>query len=567
MASHRSALAAALLALGAASEAIAQDIRPGDVRPELPPPAPGEEAPRFELPPLPLPGAEGRPAAGLRLRVERFEITGSTVFEDEELARAVAPFTGRELETEELLAARDAVTRLYEDAGYRGSGAVLPDQDPTGGVVRLEVVENELAEVEVHGNRQFRDGYFASRLLRAGRAPLRLQQLEAVIQQLQRHPLIERVEAVLEPARVRGQSRLVLTVAEGARFHLGLEGSNDRSPAVGSWGGGGDASVFNLVGWGDAVTVRGQASEGVQDYEVRADAPITPWDTRAALRFRETRVEIVESPFDELEIESYARTWGAELEHPLYRDDQDEISIGVIGELRKLETQVLGLDFCFEPAADFSNPLPSCSDPRATVLRSSAGWTRRSASDVMALHSLLSFGIDAFGATRHTDRDLADGRFVAWLAQAQWAHVLPEALWDSHLVLRADLQLASEPLLSFERFAIGGRTTVRGYRENFLVTDNGVTASAELRVPIWRDALGRHRLEVVPFTDVGHGWNDGPSDPEDDVLWSGGVGLRTEPIDGVFGEVWWGGRLARVGGLGHDLQDDGVHVRLRVDVP
>jgi len=565
MARQRTTLAAVALALGVATIGRAQEIRPGDVRPELP--APGREAaPRVELPPFPEPEGESRSAAGLRLRVERFEITGSTVFSADELARAVAPFTGRELGTEDLLAARDAVTRLYVDAGYVTSGAVLLDQDPVGGVVKLEVVEGALADVEVDGNRQFRDGFFASRLLRAGRAPLRLEHLEAALRQLQRYPLIERVDAVLEPARVRGESRLVLTVSEASRFHLGLEGNNDRSPAVGSWGGAGDAALFNLAGWGDSVSGRGELSEGVGDYEVRGDAPITPWDTRAALRFRQTRVELVEAPFDELDIVSHARTWGVELEHPLYRDDQDELWVGAIGELRKLETQVIGLDFCFEPAADFSNPLPSCSGPHATVLRANAAWTRRSASDVVALRSLLSFGVDAFGATVHGDRDLADGRFVAWLAQGQWAHVLPETLWGSHLVVRADLQLANDPLLSFERFAIGGRTTVRGYRENQLVTDSGVIASAELRVPIWRDGLGRHRLELVPFMDFGHGWDEGP-DPENDRLWSAGAGLRAQILDGLFAEAWWGGQIEKVEDPNRVLQDHGVHLRVRADVP
>src|SRR5260221_12935628 len=122
--------AAAALALGLAAAAGAQNVRPGDVRPELPAPEPSAAPPRVELPPFPEPSGEHGPAAGLRIRVERFEIAGSTVFTADELARAVAPFTGRDLGTEDLLAARDAVTHLYVDAGYVTSGAVLPDQDP-----------------------------------------------------------------------------------------------------------------------------------------------------------------------------------------------------------------------------------------------------------------------------------------------------------------------------------------------------------------------------------------------------------------------------------------------------
>jgi hemolysin activation/secretion protein len=201
------------------------------------------------------------------------------------------------------------------------------------------------------------------------------------------------------------------------------------------------------------------------------------------------------------------------------------------------------------------------------VLRSQVTWTHRTQVDALALRSLTSVGIDALGATTYGDHNLADGRFVSWLAQAQWAHALPHALRDSQLVVRGDLQLTTEPLFSFERFAIGGMTTVRGYRENQLVTDDGAIGSVEVRVPLWRDGLGRHRVEIVPFMDVGYGWNDG-ADPEDNLLWSCGIGLRVQPIDHAFGEVWWGGRLEDVNDpKHHDLQDDGMNVRARVDVP
>ena len=84
-----------------------------------------------------------------------------------------------------------------------------------------------------------------------------------------------------------------------------------------------------------------------------------------------------------------------------------------------------------------------------------------------------------------------------------------EWTWAEHA------QISADPLLSIERFAIGGRDTVRGYRENQLVRDSGVVASAELRIPLWRDSLRRPLLELVPFMDYGTGWNDGPEPPDD----------------------------------------------------
>jgi hemolysin activation/secretion protein len=541
----------------------AQHVRPGDERLPLPAPAPAAPPPALELPPLtpPAPEAGGELAAGLRVQVERFEITGSTVFSEAELVERVAPWTGRFLDPEELLSARDAVTRLYVERGFPNSGAVIPDQDVTGGVVRLDVVEGWLSRVEVEGNDHFRAIYFESRLLRAGRAPLALDRIEAVLQQLQRDPLIERVDASLEPGERLGEGVLRLRVTEGRRYHLAVGSANDNSPAIGEFGGNVEGAFANLAGIGDVLFARGEFTEGLIDVETYLEVPFTPWDTRLRLSFRDTQSEIVEDPFEDLDIEASTRTYGVGIGQPVWRGEVDEVWLSVLGERRESEASVLGLEFCFEV------PTPGCADPVVTVLRFAAEWTRRTRSDVVAARSQLSVGIDALGATVVDDSDVPDGQFVAWLGQLQWAHVLPEKLLGSQIVARADAQFANDPLLSIEKFSVGGLYSVRGYRENQLVRDDAVVASLELRVPVWRDPLGRHLLQIVPFTDFGYSWNvTGPEVPSQRALWSLGAGLRATPRDWIRAELWWGGRLFSVPNPHDALQDYGVSFVVSVDV-
>jgi hemolysin activation/secretion protein len=66
---------------------------------------------------------------------------------------------------------------------------------------------------------------------------------------------------------------------------------------------------------------------------------------------------------------------------------------------------------------------------------------------------------------------------------------------------------------------------VRGYRQDALLTDNGAFASAELRVPVYRDESGV--LQLTPFVDAGTVWNSGGKDsPNPNTLVGAGVGLR-----------------------------------------
>ncbi|MGH0031138.1 MAG: ShlB/FhaC/HecB family hemolysin secretion/activation protein [Myxococcota bacterium] len=553
------ALAAVLLVL--ASGADAQTLRPGDERPELPEPAPTapEAEPHLALPPLP----EAQPDtldAGLSVVVQRFDVVGSTVFGAEALGEALAPWLGRAISSEELLAARDAVTALYHDAGYVTSGAVVPDQDVDAGVVAIQVVEGWLDEVSVRGNRRFRALYFEQRLRRAGSAPVNLARLEHALQILQRDPWIERVDARLEPGERFGASRLVLAVEEARPWHARAAVANDHSPTIGEIGPEGSLRVANLLGMGDVWTGRAEFTEGLRDLEAAFEVPITPWDTRLGVRFRDTHTEIVERPFEDLDIEASSQTWAVSLAHPVHRGETDSLWVELIGERRESESRVFGSSFCFELTD------PDCDEPTATIVRGAATWTRRTRSDVFALRSQLSVGVDALGATLESDRSVPDGRFVAWLAQAQWAHVLPESLRSTRAVLRGDLQLADETLLSIEKFAMGGQRSVRGYRENQLVRDSGYVLSGELRVPVWRDSLRRPLLELVPFMDFAQGWNQGDSTFREE-LWSAGAGLRWMPRDGVLAEVFYGAQLDEWQGPSDSLQDDGIHFRIEIDAP
>ena len=145
--------------------------------------------------------------------------------------------------------------------------------------------------------------------------------------------------------------------------------------------------------------------------------------------------------------------------------------------------------------------------------------------------------MDALGATKN-EGDIPDGQFLAWLGQFQWARRLG---WkDTQLIGRGDLQLSDSPLLGLEQFAVGGHGTVRGYRENQLVRDNGVVGSIEARVPIWKASDGRPILELVPFFDAAYSRNRKRPTIGPRTLISAGLGSRLDLGHGIRFEIYWG---------------------------
>ncbi|MEO0374911.1 MAG: BamA/TamA family outer membrane protein, partial [Cyanobacteria bacterium P01_A01_bin.17] len=117
------------------------------------------------------------------------------------------------------------------------------------------------------------------------------------------------------------------------------------------------------------------------------------------------------------------------------------------------------------------------------------------------------------------------------------------------VLLRSNLQFADRPLPSLAQFGLGGGDSVRGFRQDLLLVDNGVFGSAEVRIPILRVARRQGILQVVPFIDVGYGSNIGEDRSIDgsNTLFAGGVGLRWQWSDRITARLDWGVPFTEVG--------------------
>ncbi len=533
-------------------------VLPGSERPQLRPFDSEVESPtELDLPPIPVfeDDESARLSTGVHVHVKEFRVEGSSVFSKEELDQLTAPFSGRLISSEELLRARDAITDHYIENGYLTSGAMIPDQDASDGVVTIRVIEGVLTDVEVQGVRRFRPGYFSVRLRRAGRAPVNVNDIEAQLQLFHSDPQVARVDAQLLPGAQRGESVLLLIVEENPFYGLDLASANDNSPGVGSYTGYIEPHLSNLIGVGDQWDSQFQISDGLRQYNGRVSIPLSPFDTLFSVHYQHSESDVVEAPFDQLEIESQSDTYGITIDHPLLRTRNNEIHIGVTGEWRTSKTRLL--DTCFSFVLGTSD----CRT-KVSVLRTFAGWSWSTSNLVVAARATWSLGFHALGSTNRSS-PLPDSKFVSWLAQVQMAHRLPDEWLGTEIIARFDAQVADDALVGIEKFSVGGMRTVRGYRENQYVRDNGLVASVEVRIPIWRDRNGRTIAQLAPFFDYGRSWNNEIITHKEEIA-SVGVGIRLSPWDWLHGELYWGGRLKKAPKLSDDIQNDGIHFAIYI---
>jgi len=113
---------------------------------------------------------------------------------------------------------------------------------------------------------------------------------------------------------------------------------------------------------------------------------------------------------------------------------------------------------------------------------------------------------------------------------------------------------------------IGGRWSVRGFRENELVYDQAIVTSAELRIPLVQEREWATRLDLAPFFDQGAGANRDAQSIGQRSIGAAGVGIRWQTrFARPFGwspsvEFYWGFlRYHRNPNERGNLQDHGIH--------
>ncbi|MBW4643946.1 MAG: ShlB/FhaC/HecB family hemolysin secretion/activation protein [Goleter apudmare HA4340-LM2] len=520
-------------------------------KPTPPPTAPNPTSPKTPIVPSPsLPAPSDTVVPGNEsFLVKKIEVLGATVLKDE-IAASVKPLENSQVTFADLLQLRADITELYIKNGYITSGAfLLENQNLRAGVVKIQVVEGELEKIEITSLQRLQSVYVRSRLARATSTPLNLQRLEAALQLLQIDPVIERVNAELTAGSSPGLNILQVKITEAPAFHGGMFTANNQTPSIGSTQLGVFINHDNLLGFGDRLTTEYALTAGLNLYNISYTIPLNGNNDTLNFRLNNADSRIITDDFRDLKIRSETQTYSLNYRRPLYRQPQTEFALSLGLDLRRSQTYLLDdIPFSFSPGAENG-------EAKVTIIRFAQDWLNRHSKRVFAARSQFSLGIDTFDATVNDTG--TDGRFFAWLGQFQWVQLLsPRTL----LLTRVNAQLTGDSLLSLEKFSVGGFDTVRGYTQNKLVADNGVTASVELRTPLLSNT---NNLQIAPFFDIGTAWNNRSNNPQPQTIASFGLGLLWQPSRNFNLRLDYGIPFTGVNGRGDTLQDNGFTFSLR----
>ena len=438
---------------------------PGEVQSSLPttPTLPQlKAAPGFSAPVITPSEIE---PGGATITVQRFQITGNTVFTDEVLQAEVASYLDRPLTLAELYKAADALTHYYQSHGYGIARATVPQQEFAGGVATLLVVEGRIGKVSVEGATRTRVSVIEKRAsaLTGGQVYTDAA-MDRSVMLINDLPGLQ-VQATLQPGTEFGTADLVYKAQELPEVSGQISVDDYGHRNVGLFRFNAEADFASLTGSGDRLSAAITHSEAnlLNFGSLTYSLPLGPPGGNLTTDYNQSEYRVAGSAFDKLDIRGNSRNAGMSYLYPDIRG--------------RLENFYWGFGLQHSGSHTFAKGV-AVSESNLNLLQLTAYYTRNyedgtyySLSGTFASNGRKAYGPTPDGDTPDAERAKLelDGTYVQPFA-TRWDFIgKGTGLWSP------------DPLADTEKYSLGGQDNVRGFLSAEQRGDSGLFASGELQ--------------------------------------------------------------------------------------
>jgi len=449
--------------------------------------------------------------------VKGFLFSGNTVVSQAELEALTQPYVGRSLTLADLESVAALVTDRYKSNGYTLASTYVPQQQIRFGIVTIAILEGRVGEIFVTGNQHYSSEFIRSRFAQAMEDNvIRNVALERALLLLNDYPDLK-VSAVLEPGASTGSTNVHVKAEDRLPIHATLDFNNYGFNTISRYRFGAGVEVGNVLFDGAQLNLNGIIGDHPDrllfltgSYAV----PISVHGTKLVLSGSDGRFDV-----------------GAELAALGIRGKIKTYDIAVIHPFIKTRFQTLTVEAGFASKDNRLFALGEVTgDDAVRMAKIGVNYDRLDLSGRTYI-SLYGFqGLGEFLGGMNDNSSLstrrgADNRFTKATMNAGRIQSLGH---DVLLVLRANGQATTGPVVVIEQLLLGGPDSVRGYQLGERFVDEGYSVSAETRVPFFPSLLGQTQAAV--FIDHGGGRlrNPQPGETASHSLTGTGVGLQTE---------------------------------------
>lgn len=460
-----------------------------------------------------------------------YQVDGNTVLPFSAIEKAVYPFLGEQKTVEDVEKARAALEKAFHSAGYLTVFVNTPEQEVTGGLVKLEVQEGKVERLKVVGAKYYSLGRIKTKVaeFQEGNVPYfpKVQkQIASVNINADR-----KVAPVLRPGKTPGKVEVELKVDDQLPFHGGIELNNRYSPNTTKTRLNGSMRYDNLWQRDHSVSLSFQVTpEDTTETKVLSATYVIPDDGDYWAGYAVISKSDV-SAVGDVNVIGDGNIFGLRYIHPLpaaMDDYYHNLTVGVDYKDFKENTTVQGAD-------SFATPI--------SYMPFLLGYNGTYNTPLTTTKVDLNFTFSVRGLL-NDEQEFADKRFLARPNFSYLRYNLDHTYrfykqWE--LLASIGGQVTGDSIISNEQFAIGGLNTVRGYLESNALGDMGVNSSLELRTPplqkYFPDAV--QSIYALAFYDYGFAKvRDAlPRQIDRFHLASTGFGFYVKGRNGVFAEL------------------------------
>jgi hemolysin activation/secretion protein len=435
--------------------------------------------------------------------IDRYRVEGNTVLAPEKIESVLSPYTGKARDFGIVQEAREALEQTYRRLGFTMVAVILPEQEISDGVIRMNVIENRIGRIILEGNRYFDEKNILSSLpaLRRGVTPS--VNLLSRSLKLANENFAKKTNLQLKTGGRAQEIDATIAVKDEKPWRVGISADDSGDSQTGRSRLGLLLQHANVANRDHVLTFQYITSpEKLTDVSISSlcyYVPFYSWGGSLDLfgAYSNVNSGAVNVFSYDMNISGKGTVLGLRYNQHLTRigDYEHKVILGLDYRAYEYDVDFLGAQLGHNVTV---HPVSLTYAGKLTREKFSAGFYLAGLQNLAGIWD----GRDEAGnferARAGSPRDyrmLRYGANLFYVAGGDWQ---ARAFFNG--------QYTGDPLVAGEQFGIGGAGSVRGLQERAFANDHGYSGSLELHSPdlfhLWGLSIAQSRLLV--FYDRGH---------------------------------------------------------------
>ena len=414
--------------------------------------------------------------------VGQIQVDPSEILSSSEIESVVSKYAGRNLFVSDIQAMIDEINNLYAEKGFVTARAYLPEQEVTGGLVHIGLMESRIGNVTVSNNKWTKSNYITNRIPEKQGELFDIVQLEKDVLDFNRYNEGVRLTANLKAGERAGTTDIELTANEKFPFHIIGVMDNAGRMATGSLRGGPMLIADSLFGVRDKMSLGTYFSGGAISPFFDYNIPVNKHDGRIGFSYSSTFAKVKWGPVSNLGINSRSYIYSLYYSQPIVRKTGFELKgYGSLNYKRSWSS--------IDTIARYYPDLAIKRD-QVTSINMGLNLRKDTTRGIWYLNQDASVAVPIFDS-RSSYFKYSGGV----LRLHDFSHGVIGQLRSNYQIIPNNKDI---PYL--DQFQAGGLATVRGYSEGIMIGKNGYTLSGELMFPLLPRQITSPRTgEKIPF--------------------------------------------------------------------